>query len=699
MTAKAGIIDTAQGVGLCRAGKYTTGPGQAQPASQFPPWSQNQATALLGPGSSNFWYTEAEVAMSSDSHKEANGTPRWRYVLLAALILLLMWIMLALLWQMSALFPQLGPDGTITPATATPARPTPAPAVLQPTITEMTVQVDDQAHTITFGLEAQVGPGRQVAEAILWYDTETGHRLERTAGPLSDRVAIRYKVDAARDGMTTTLTSGDLGYWWLVRDTAGDSVRAGSSVALAPSWQTLCITPTVESPAIDFTWGLSESQDFRFYYVPGSAAQRDLYQLGPLAEAALAETKDILNVEYDGQMSIYLVPRVFWQGAAAYADKVQLISYLDRNYSGVETWSYFTHEGTHALAQDLPQPKENGGGPDGVLTEGLAVWASGGHYRREPIDAWAAVTAASDEYLPLADLRAGPFYDFQHEVSYLEAASFVKYLVERYGLDTLKDLYSQATGDETRDEDLVQHLFGSGYAELEAGWLDHLDSVRPTPDQARLWQLEVRSFELMRRYETEFDPDARLLPAKPPQEWPSDTLTIFLTRSNKPVNLVLETALIAARERLRSGDFDGAAALLDDVEASLDGEGDMSRPSLEARRAILELVADQDRAILLADSKEYLRTFDRASSTRDLAEDRLRPPFTAYEQEVVRLDIAGDGQSAEGVVLVHAQVADGSLAGDGQLFAVSFDKTADRWRMIRRVPSASKLSLPPVRGD
>ena len=119
--------------------------------------------------------------------------------------------------------------------------------------------------------------------------------------------------------------------------------------------------------------------------------------------------------------------------------------------------SYFTHEGTHALAQDILQPKEEGG-PDGVLVEGLAVWASDGHYSEEPIDEWAAIVAASDEYLSLSELRAGPFYDFQHETSYLESGSFVKFLVGRYGLDTLKELYGRATGDAGHDEALVQSL-------------------------------------------------------------------------------------------------------------------------------------------------------------------------------------------------------------------------------------------------
>jgi hypothetical protein len=402
---------------------------------------------------------------------------------------------------------------------------------------------------------------------------------------------------------------------------------------------------------------------------------------------------------YDGQMSIYLVPRVFCQGGAAYGDKVQLISYLDRNYAGVETWTYLTHEGTHALAQDLSQAHENGGGPSLLLSEGLAVWTSGGHYRLEPIDARAAVTAASDDFVPLADLRAGPFYDFQHEIAYMEAASFVKYLVDQYGLNTLKEFYSQATGDEARDDALADLLYGKRLAELEADWLDYLDSLHPTPEQALMWQLEVRSFDLMRRYESELDPDAGTLPSDPPPEWLSDTLGIFLERNERPVNLALETALIAAQYRLHSGDADGAAALLDAVEAALDNGGDLSHPALEGRQAILNLLAEQDRAILLADTRRYLKTLEQASPLRDTAEDRLITPFTSYQQEIVRLDLTGDGLRAQGVALVHAQAADEQVLENGQLFSLSFIKVMDQWSLSHRVPLTPTLVLPRVIGD
>lgn len=622
--------------------------------------------------------------------------------MLAALVFVAAGALLAFVWQIPRLLPGLfAPTTSPLPSaspTASPPTPTSTPGVLEPTITDLSAVVDDQAGAITFHLAAEVPREREIVDVLLWYDTETGHNVRHLVSPLSNTVTLSYHLDAAEEGLTRTVTTTrELDYWWQVHDTAGDSARLGGAVTLGPNLWSMVATPTPEPPPIDFTWTLSESQHFQFHYMSGTAAERDRFQLGALAEASLDEIRSVLEVEFTGQMSIYLVPRIFWQGGAAYGEKVQLISYLDRNYTGVETWSYFTHEGTHALAQDLLEPKENGGGPDGVLVEGLAVWASSGHYRREPIDAWAAVLAASDEYLPLADLRAGPFYDYQHETSYLEGASFVKFLVERYGLAKLKQLYGQATGDQEHDEALVERLYGKGYVTLESEWLDSLANLEPTPQQAETWRLKVRSFDLMRRYETELDPDARLLPP-PPTEWLSDTVKVFLGRVDAPVNVVLETALIAAQERIYSGDLAGAAALLDDVESALDAGGALTRPSLTARQAILDLVAAQDRAILRADADAYGETLEPTSSlAQDAAvEDALAPPFTSYGQEVVGLDLSDDHASALGAVLVHAQVADGEFPEDGQVFAVMFVQVGGHWLMTSRVAANPILKLPPV---
>jgi hypothetical protein len=165
--------------------------------------------------------------------------------------------------------------------------------------------------------------------------------------------------------------------------------------------------------------------------------------------------------------------------------------------------------------------------------------------------------------------------------------------------------------------------------------------------------------------------------------------------------VVLETALLAAQDRLYSGDLRGATALLDDIEAALDMGGEFTRPSLSARKEIVDLVAAQDRAVLRADASAYGGTLDPASALarQEAVQEALHPPFTAYFQEIVRLDLADDGTSAEGMILLHADVVEGGFAGDGQLRAVSFVNTPRGWRIVEQRPEKVVLSLPAVSGD
>jgi hypothetical protein len=654
--------------------------------------------------------------MVPEENREEQAGIRWRYLWLAAAVFFLAAALMAALWQLPAFLPawtQPGPATTAAPEiAATPSRTPTAPPegaagpVLHPTLFGLEAKADEATGSLALRMAAEAPTGRQIDQIWLWYGDGVEHQARRIPGPFSSKTAITRRLDLAREGLTRTLTTTyQLDYWWLVQDTAGETARAGGSVSLGPALQALVAPPRPETSGIDPSWIISLTQHFRFYYTPGSAAERDRSQIGALAESALDHIRSTLEAEFDGQMSIYLVPRVFWQGGAAYGDKVQLISYLDRNYTGVETWSYFTHEGTHALAQDLLQPKGEDGGPDGVLVEGLAVWVSGGHYRQEPLDAWAAVVAASDAYIPLADLRAGPFYDYQHETSYLESASFVKYLVDNYGLATLEELYGLATGEADHDQALVLRLYGQGYDQLEAEWLDYLAGLEPTPQEVEAWQLKVRSFELMRRYQTELDPDARILPFSP-TEWTSDTYKVFTTRVDGAVNLVLETELIAAQERLHAGDVAGARRLLDDIEAALDAGGALEAPSLQARRKVVDLIAAQDRAVLVADRGAYQHTLASGFGLAGDAAVRavLAPPFALYFEDLVRLDLTDDNRHAEAMVrlqtkLVERAPSGGHVPQNGQLFRLVLDRTPDGWRVVSREPAGITLVLPDLRAD
>jgi len=192
-----------------------------------------------------------------------------------------------------------------------------------------------------------------------------------------------------------------------------------------------------------------------------------------------------------------------------------------------------------------------------------------------------------------------------------------------------------------------------------------------------------------------------LLPATAPPEWMSDTLKVFLRRADAPVNLILETALIAAQERTYDGDLSGARALLDDVEAALDAGGSLVRPSLVARREILNELAAQDRAVLRADADAYRETLDPTSdlARAEAVTERISPPFRSHRQEPVSLDLSDDGTRVHGVVLVHADLIDGDFSEDGRLFAVEFVRAGRRWLMSRRELTQPDLFPPPAGAD
>jgi len=156
--------------------------------------------------------------------------------------------------------------------------------------------------------------------------------------------------------------------------------------------------------------------------------------------------------------------------------------------------------------------------------------ATGGHYRPEPIDDLAAIIADSDSYIPLSMLRGGPFYGFQHETStWRPDRSSSSDQALRVG-HVSSSCTARRPARPEFDDRLAEALYGKTYAELEAEWLGYLDSLSPTAEQAESWGFNVRYFDLMRRYQTDLDPDARILPgithrldeATPFRSYPAD---------------------------------------------------------------------------------------------------------------------------------------------------------------------------------
>jgi hypothetical protein len=214
------------------------------------------------------------------------------------------------------------------------------------------------------------------------------------------------------------------------------------------------------------------------------------------------------------------------------------------------------------------------------MAEGLAVWASSGHYKPEDIDQRAAALVAANQYIPLAALIDN-FYPVQHEIGYLEAAGFVNYLINTYGWPLFKEFYTDVTAEDATTMSgavnlNLQQYFGITLAQAEADWLAYLATLPEDRDVLIDLQTTIRYYNVMRRYQRFYDPTAYFLTAWLPYPGAlrTDGNPADLTRHPQDeINVTLEVMLRAADTALRAGDYNKANVLLDSVTRVLDNDG------------------------------------------------------------------------------------------------------------------------------
>jgi hypothetical protein len=418
-----------------------------------------------------------------------------------------------------------------------------------------------------------------------------------------------------------------LRYAWLLQGVNGETLT------LAQSHTATLVLP--DPSPIKLTWELTRTGSTTLFYLPDTAAARDLTALRQAADDARTRITRALDAPLP-PVSIYVVPRVFWNGGAAFG-KTLFISYADRAYTGVSSLDYFAHEGAHALTSDWGNI-----GASAMLAEGIAVYATGGHYDPDVIDDSAAAMTRSNLYIPFEVLRRS-WGDQQHEIAYTEAASFVKFLIERYGLDKFRQVIRRPNDWNT--------IYGQDFAALEAAWLSML-RARALPDSAtilRRWQLKIRYYDVMRRYETLFDPDARRLPAADVNKWDETLREAYHAPADAEYNRVLELMLVLAIEAMRTEQLDRAEQLLDVIEPALNCEwrdGNCAQAELAPVAAMVRLLKAHDEASLNRDENALLATLDRAGHPQFaglmMRQMLSQPAWLRFTQTPVRLELAGD---------------------------------------------------------
>jgi hypothetical protein len=146
----------------------------------------------------------------------------------------------------------------------------------------------------------------------------------------------------------------------------------------------------------------------------------------------------------------------------------------------------------------------------------LAVYLSGGHFKPEPLVARAAALLTLGSYIPLTSV-ANDFYNQQHDISYLEAATLITYMVDMYGWEAFNTFYRDisvpARGQTDSDviDAALQAHFKFSFATLETAYLAYLRKQPFSQEQRADLQVTVEFFDTVRRYQAAFDPSAYFL--------------------------------------------------------------------------------------------------------------------------------------------------------------------------------------------
>lgn len=387
----------------------------------------------------------------------------------------------------------------------------------------------------------------------------------------------------------------------------GDENRDNNQAAFPITVQDPAALSQLEQNAV---WLTTETSCCTLHVVKGTAAERDLAQLSAAVETAVQQAATRLDVQPAQKLDIYLVDRVIGQGG--YAGYAIVISYLDRSYANNGFHYVMTHEAVHILDRQFAPERIN------FLAEGLAVWASDGHYKLENIDQRSAALMTSGHYIPLAQLIDN-FYPVQHEIGYLEAAGLVKFLIDNYGWLRFRDFYSDVTAEDATtlsaavDLNLQQH-FATTLADLEARWLAYLAGLPPDPAATNDLLTTIRFYNIMRRYQQLYDPAAYFLTAwlPHPETLEQEGNPADLTRHPEAeINVVLEVMLYAADTALRNGHFEQANILLDSITRVMDNGGtfvdplartylDVVQAAAEGGYEVQQITLDGDRATVRA---------------------------------------------------------------------------------------------------
>lgn len=327
---------------------------------------------------------------------------------------------------------------------------------------------------------------------------------------------------------------------------------------------------TAPETARETRWLTRQTACCTFYYLSSSAAERDIELIAEAAASSIEEVEDKLGIRITRlPIPITLIDQVWGNGGYASSNGGIVVTYVDRNYNGVDFDRLMTHEITHWASYSFA------GNPPTILVEGLAVAVAGGHYKPEPLHERAGALVDLDRYVPLETLAAD-FRGQTHEVGYVESGALVTYLAETYGMDTVLEIYGMEQGASDDAEWLdtaFQQTLDLTLLQVESDFREWLSTSSPGTQLDDL-DITLALYATYRDYQRRHAPFQFSLPSASTSSESND-IAEFMREPGSALNVALELLFLSAHDALRTENYEAARLYLDALNRAI-YDGDLS---------------------------------------------------------------------------------------------------------------------------
>ena len=212
-------------------------------------------------------------------------------------------------------------------------------------------------------------------------------------------------------------------------------------------------------------WQKKESLHFIFYFFPHSFASENIKKIIAERETAYQKISQFLGVDIPEKIRWYLFP--------SYEEGKQLLGGLSPSRAESATLTIFTvhgehqqqtsgHELTHILSYYIDNACTNS---YKILSEGLACYLDQSDKNYHSIT---KELLNANNLIPLGEIiDVNDFNAKDPKITYPQSASFVKFLIENYGLDKFKELW--VIRKNLKEE--FQKIYQQEFNEVEKEWL------------------------------------------------------------------------------------------------------------------------------------------------------------------------------------------------------------------------------------